>query len=133
MPSMTHVIVSAVLAFVLGWLWYGPLFGAKWCAIMGKTEEDRKNCGGKKMMVPMAITFILWLITAFVFGWLLPFVPMTHAYPAFCLAIALWLGFKMPHAVGAVIWGCKPKDVLWLEGGFTFAAMLLIAAVFTYL
>jgi hypothetical protein len=34
--SWIAVIVSAVLAFVLGWLWYSPmLFGKKWAAALG--------------------------------------------------------------------------------------------------
>jgi hypothetical protein len=30
--SWLAVIVGAVAAFILGWLWYGPLFGKQWAA-----------------------------------------------------------------------------------------------------
>ena len=34
------ILVATVAAFVLGGLWYGPLFGKAWMAALGKTEED---------------------------------------------------------------------------------------------
>ncbi|MDA0260793.1 MAG: DUF1761 domain-containing protein [Proteobacteria bacterium] len=33
--SWLAVIVGAVLSFVLGWLWYSKLFGAKWAEGVG--------------------------------------------------------------------------------------------------
>ena len=32
-------MTATVLAFVLGGLWYGPVFGNAWMAALGKTEE----------------------------------------------------------------------------------------------
>lgn len=34
------VIVGTVLSMVLGFLWYGPLFGKLWLKLIGKTEEE---------------------------------------------------------------------------------------------
>ena len=34
------VILGTVLSMVLGFLWYGPLFGKTWLALIGKTEEE---------------------------------------------------------------------------------------------
>ena len=33
------VLVTTVMAFVLGGLWYGPLFGQAWLSAIGKTED----------------------------------------------------------------------------------------------
>ena len=37
------VIISTMMAFIVGFLWYGPLFGKSWLAEMKFTEEERKN------------------------------------------------------------------------------------------
>ena len=37
------VIAAAVSAFVLGGLWYGPLFGKKWMALVGLSEEQARS------------------------------------------------------------------------------------------
>lgn len=31
------ILVAAVLSMVLGFLWYGPLFGKEWTKLMGVT------------------------------------------------------------------------------------------------
>ena len=34
------VILSVVANMILGWLWYGPLFGKQWAAAIGKKMEE---------------------------------------------------------------------------------------------
>ena len=59
------VLVATVLAFVLGGLWYGPLFGKAWLAAMGKTEEDIEPSAS-----PFVISFFTALLTAVTLAWL---------------------------------------------------------------
>ncbi len=42
------VLVAAISMFVLGGLWYGPLFGRQWMQANGFTEEDLKNANPAK-------------------------------------------------------------------------------------
>ncbi len=46
---------ATVLAFVLGGLWYGPLFGQAWLRALGKTQED---------IMPSATPFVVSFFTA---------------------------------------------------------------------
>ncbi|MCB2084195.1 MAG: DUF1761 domain-containing protein [Sphingomonadaceae bacterium] len=59
------VIAAAVSAFVLGGLWYGPLFGKKWMALVGLSEEQARS-GSPAMIFGGA--FVLSLVAAFVFA-----------------------------------------------------------------
>ncbi len=59
------VLVATVLAFVLGGLWYGPLFGKAWLAAMGKTEADIEPSAS-----PFIISFFTALLTAVTLAWL---------------------------------------------------------------
>ncbi len=34
------VVVGVIVSNVLGFLWYGPLFGKRWMAMIGKTEDE---------------------------------------------------------------------------------------------
>ena len=56
---------AALSAFVLGGLWYGPLFGKKWQAYVGLTDEDAKNAN---MAMIFGGAFVLSLLAAFVFA-----------------------------------------------------------------
>jgi hypothetical protein len=56
------VLVSSVAAFVVGWLWYGPLFGVAWQKANNLTDEDiaRSN-----MPLIFGGSFALILLAAF--------------------------------------------------------------------
>ncbi|MCA9361920.1 DUF1761 domain-containing protein [Candidatus Kaiserbacteria bacterium] len=58
------VVVSFVLAFGLGWLWYSPMMFLKpWASALGLDTEG-PNDGMMKAMIPQAIaTFLLAVVT----------------------------------------------------------------------
>ena len=60
------VLAATVLAFVLGGIWYGPVFGKAWMAALGKTEEDIEPSPR-----PFVISFFTALVTAIVLAWLI--------------------------------------------------------------
>lgn len=53
------VVGATVAAMVIGFLWYGPVFGKIWLAAMGMTQEQVKE-QGSSMAIPISI------VTAFV-------------------------------------------------------------------
>jgi len=55
------VIVAALSTFVLGGLWYGPLFGKVWMRATGITEEKAKQAN---MPLVFGASFVLELIAA---------------------------------------------------------------------
>ena len=59
------VLVATVLAFVLGGLWYGPLFGNAWMAALGKTAEDIEPTPA-----PFIISFFTAGLAAITLAWL---------------------------------------------------------------
>lgn len=42
MPDLNYlaILVAAIVPLFVGALWYGPLFGKRWLALMETTEED---------------------------------------------------------------------------------------------
>lgn len=58
------VLVSAFSAFVVGWIWYGPLFGKLWMKLNGFTEEEMKE-GTLPMSVMMGVNYIATFLAAF--------------------------------------------------------------------
>lgn len=56
------VLVAAIATFVLGGLWYGPLFGRIWRAAEGQTEPPAKH--EKHPAFVYGLSFVLMLIAA---------------------------------------------------------------------
>ncbi|MDQ8758055.1 DUF1761 domain-containing protein [Sphingosinicella sp. LHD-64] len=79
MPEVNYiaVLLAALSAFVLGGLWYSPvLFGNKWAALTGQSEEVLKS---GSMPVIFGGAFLLNLIAAFVLAMFLGPMPPSHA------------------------------------------------------
>ncbi|HKJ44962.1 MAG TPA: DUF1761 domain-containing protein [Balneolales bacterium] len=56
------VLVAAISTFVIGWLWYGPLFGKTWMSLVGLTEEKIQQ---SNMFKTFGIAFIFELVMAY--------------------------------------------------------------------
>lgn len=59
--NLLSVIVSALSAFLLGGLWYGPLFGKSWMTEFGFTEEILRK---RNMLKVFGLSFLLSLIAS---------------------------------------------------------------------
>lgn len=55
------ILIATAVAFVLGGIWYGPIFGKAWMRAIGKSESDIKPSA-----TPYIISFVTALVTAIV-------------------------------------------------------------------
>ncbi len=60
--SWLAILAAAFLTFVLGGLWYGPLFGKPWMRASGMTEERARQ--GNTPLI-FGLSFVLQLLAAF--------------------------------------------------------------------
>ena len=47
--NFAAVLVAAIVGFIIGILWYGPLFGKSWMRLMGMTDKQLKEARQKGM------------------------------------------------------------------------------------
>lgn len=57
------ILIGAIAAFIVGSLWYGPLFGKKWMKLNNFTNEDLAK--GQPFWQIMLISLGLYLIASF--------------------------------------------------------------------
>jgi hypothetical protein len=132
--NYSAILVAAVVQFIIGGIWYTPLFGRKWGQIHGfdiKSPEAQKEM--QKGLGPLlAIQFLMSVLTCGVLG--LFHVALPSEWHAFGLAGFFWLGFIMPTQVSAVIFGgTAPQWVMakiLISAGGSLACMMGAAAVF---
>ena len=88
------VVVAAVVAFILGAIWNGPLFGKAWAAARGlppaQGEAARPSPG------TMAIIFVALLIAAWAFAVLAGYVHLATWLKGLKLGAIGWFGFMLP-------------------------------------
>jgi hypothetical protein len=78
MPEVNYlaVLLAALSAFVLGGIWYSAIFGQKWMALTGQSEETLKS-GNPAVIFGGA--FVLNLIAAWVLAMFLGPMPLKYA------------------------------------------------------
>jgi sterol desaturase/sphingolipid hydroxylase (fatty acid hydroxylase superfamily) len=128
------IAVATIVQFVVGAVWYTPLFGKLWGKIHGfdKLSTAEQKVAQKQMMPLLLVQFGLTVVTSFVLALLLAGMPA--GWNAYGFAGFIWLGFVMPAQVSAVIFGgTEPKWVMKKIGvsvGASLLCYLSAAAVF---
>jgi len=134
--NMTAILLAVVANFILGFLWYTPLFGKVWAREMGFDTSVKPT--GAQLAKGMIIMVIGNFFLAFVFAhnivaW--TFVPGTSemSKPVSILnaVVFTWLGFYLPVDLNTVAWENRSWKVFGINAGYHFA-MLLVAATIIY-
>lgn len=118
------IIVSTVLAFVLGGLWYGPLFGQAWMQAIGKTEADIQPTPA-----PFVISFFTALLTAVVLAWLIGALGVTTWLGGATIGLVTGIGFiatAMASDTAFCGWGMK---LFIIQAGYRVLYSILMGAV----
>lgn len=103
-PNYVAILIASVLDFIIGAIWYMPLFGNLWGKIHGfdKQPKAKKEEMMKDMGPYLGVQFVGTLITTFVLALFIANQPDWNAY---AMAGFFWLGFVVPTQVSAVIFG----------------------------
>jgi Protein of unknown function (DUF1761) len=127
------VLLSAVAAMVIGWLWYGPLFGKQWASAMGFSpeymQEAMKKSGAKSYII-MAIGAILMafiLDHAIIFA--SAYLGLTGIAGGVVFAFLNWLGFIAPVTIGSVLWENKPLKFWFITSGYYLVTLLVMGII----
>jgi hypothetical protein len=122
------VLVSGVVIFMLGGLWYSPvLFAKKWMALQVRTAEDMS--GGGYMAAMYVQVFVCGLLTAWVLAILIEFLPEFGMMRAVKLAILCWLGFAAATSYGTSMFSMKPKALWLIDTAFNLVSFVIAAVI----
>ena len=120
---------AAIASIVLGFIWYGPLFGKQWMSIMGLKPSDME-----KMKTGVQTSYVGGLVSSLVMSYVLALLiegMNTSAFygNAYGLALAIWLGFVATVTLGGVLWENKPWHWWLLNNGYQLLSLLLMAGI----
>lgn len=130
------VLASTIVMMALGSLWYGPLFGKQWMALMGFDPAriaDMQAKGAAAMWKSYAIMALGALLMSYVLQHALIFATAylgtTGVGGGFQVGFWNWLGFVAPVMVGSVIWEGKPWKLFIINAGYYLVGLLIIGAL----
>lgn len=123
------IILAAVVAFLIGGLWYSPLlFARQWMAAHAHSPEDVARM---KADAPRAygISFVAFLVMAFILQMVLNHVD-AHTWLSGALwAAHLWLGFAVTIGLMANVYSGKKVSVFLIDAGYQLVYLLVMGAI----
>ena len=122
------VFIASVAQFVIGAIWYMPLFGNLWGKIhgMGKVSEVEHRRMMQQMIPFLALQFLVTIVTTVVLAIFISNLPLLNAY---VIAGLLWVGFIVPTQVAGVIFGGTPAKWILTKIAIQAGASLICLEV----
>jgi len=135
--NMLAIVVAVIANFVLGFLWYTPLFGKVWGREMGYDPNEKPQTS--MMVRGMLYMLIGNFFLAYVFShniaawdprsWGLPASEMSTTSTVMMSAIFTWLGFYFPGALGATVWEKNSWTLFFINSGYQLLSLILVAFI----
>lgn len=123
------VIAATVSSIVLGFAWYGPLFGKPWMKLMGFTPESMEKAKAKNMngtyAIMMASSFVMAYVLAHVTIFAMSYTQTYGIMGGLMSGFWNWLGFVAPVMMGAQLWEGKPWKLFWIQAGYYLVSLLI--------
>lgn len=120
------VVVSAVVYWLLGALWYGFLFGKEYVVLEHLTDEQLKSASP---VLPYLITFFLNLLIAFVLAQLCTWRTANTAAKGASLGILLWIGFVGPITYTTYMYEMRPLGLFAINQFYSLVGLFLMGLI----
>ena len=121
------VPVAAAAAFVVGGIWYGPLFGKAWMRAFNMNEADIAGMSKGRMAALYGAAFVLTMVPAAALEFLL----VAAGDPLFGAlnGLGFALGFIAPFTVIQYLFEGRPAAAFFINAGYSVVAMTIMGAV----
>ncbi|OGE80192.1 MAG: hypothetical protein A2660_02580 [Candidatus Doudnabacteria bacterium RIFCSPHIGHO2_01_FULL_45_18] len=129
------VLACGVASMVLGYVWYGPLFGKMWIEMMGfdKLDSSKQEAMKNSMTKSYSLTFVGSLVMAYVFSHFLIFTTSYMRTEGVSAGLSagfwIWLGFLAPLTLGSVLWEGKSWKLWTLNNAYNLLQLLIFGVI----
>jgi len=120
------VVVSAVVYWLLGAVWYGFLFSKPWMALEHLTEEQAK---AMNPVLPYIITFALNILIAFVLAQICTWRNANTAARGAAVGILLWIGFVGPMTYTTYMYEMRPMQLFAINEFYSLVGLFLMGLI----
>lgn len=125
-----HALVAMLVMQVIGWVWYGPLFGKTWMQLAG---VKKGNISSGKMTSVIITSILVNILTAYILAHFLAYADASTFMDGLTVVFWLWLGFMMPLQLGKVLWEGKSVKLFILLTAYDVVALSAAAKVLIWL
>ncbi len=131
-PTVNYlaVLVAAAVQVVLGFLWYGPVFGKMWMGLMGMSPEKMNEAKAKGGMGKnYALMTLSTLVMAYVLAHFVFYTGATMFFNGIQTGFWIWLGFLATTMLGSVLWEGKSWKLYALNVSYYLVGLCLMGGI----
>lgn len=128
--NMLAVLIAAISGFMVGGLWYGPLFGKAWMAEHGHTEETFAK---GNMVKIYGLTFLFSVLSAVMLGHLLARTGVTKPHIVMMISTGIAAGFILPALGTNYLFARKSGKLFAIDAGYWVVFYAVMGLVFMLL
>lgn len=138
------VAIAAVLAMVVGSVWYSKaLFGKQWMKLTGVTEESAKK-GNMPMLYKQSLKtsfesdafklvygtmFAAALVEALVLAHFIHYAGAYSLVNGIKTGVWAWLGFVVTTSLANSMFEGRPRELLYINAGYALVNLMIMGAV----
>lgn len=125
------IAACVVAAMALGFVWYGPLFGKQWMALMGWGDKspDELKAMQSAAMPAYGVMAVGAAVMALVLHAVLHAADAASLGAAVTVAVLLWLGFVATSTLASAMFSHENKSLWALNQGYVLVQMVVFAAI----
>lgn len=127
------VFIAAIVGMAIGFLWYGPLFGRSWMALIGISPAQMNATKAKGLTKSYLVNFIGVLVMSYVLAHALVFASayenITGASAGLMVGFWSWFGFIAPVTMGSVLWEEKSWRLWCINNGYYFVSLVAMGCI----
>lgn len=120
------IILAAIAQMVVGFIWYGPLFGKTWMSMMGINTQRMSREG---MGRTYAIQAVGSLVTAYVLAKLVGMMGAKTLAAGVQAGFWVWLGFVATVTLGSVLYERRSWNLYVLNNGYQLVSLAIMGAI----
>ena len=128
--NLLAILVAAAAGFLIGGVWYGPLFGKAWMQARGLTEEELR---GGNMLKIYGLTFAFSVSSAVFLGHLLAHFGDMSARSTMMISVGIALGFIVPAIGTNYLFGQASGKLFAIDAGYWIIFYAAMGTVFILL
>lgn len=129
--NLLAILACGIVSLVIGFVWYGPLFGKSWAGYTGWTEEKVKAIPSSRMASTYLLTFAAALVSAYALAFLVRALGLAKVTDGLYLGLLTGLGFAAMGFATTHLFEHKPVGLWLIVSGYQLVYQVAAAVIVT--
>ncbi|MEI8327629.1 MAG: DUF1761 domain-containing protein [Candidatus Taylorbacteria bacterium] len=128
--NIWSILVSVLVSFGIGALWYSPLlFGKEWMTLIGMSEKDLAETRMSRVWGSYVIQIVVSIISICILSFAISAIGTWSFSDGAFIGFFAWLGFVVPVGISELLWRKIPGKLFLIDTVYYLLAFTISGAI----